>query len=37
LINLSLTTHSLSAALSDIAQRCFDLEEKYSQSQTDLA
>jgi hypothetical protein len=29
--------HPLSAALSDMAQRCFDLEEKYSQSQADLA
>ena len=26
-----------SIALSDMAQRCSDLEEKYSQSQTDLA
>ena len=29
--------HPLSAALSDMAQRCSDLEEKYSQSQADLA
>jgi hypothetical protein len=29
--------HFLSAALSDMAQRCSDLEEKYSQSQADLA
>jgi hypothetical protein len=29
--------HSLSVALSDMAQRCYDLEEKYSQSQADLA
>ena len=29
--------HSLSAALSDMAQRCSNLEEKYSQSQFDLA
>jgi hypothetical protein len=29
--------HPLSAALSDMAQRCFDLKEKYSQSQADLA
>jgi hypothetical protein len=29
--------HSLSAALSDMAQRCSDLEEKYSQSQASLA
>jgi hypothetical protein len=29
--------HSLSAALSDMAQQCSDLEEKYSQSQADLA
>jgi hypothetical protein len=26
-----------SAALSDLARRCSDLEEKYSQSQADLA
>jgi hypothetical protein len=37
LINLSLITHFLLVALSDMAQRCSDLEEKYSQSQTDLA
>ena len=29
--------HPLSTALSDMAQRCSDLEEKYSQSQADLA
>jgi hypothetical protein len=29
--------HSLSAALSEMAQRCSDLEGKYSQSQADLA
>jgi hypothetical protein len=29
--------HSLSAALSDMVQRCSVLEEKYSQSQADLA
>jgi predicted nucleic acid-binding Zn-ribbon protein len=29
--------HSLSAALSNMAQRCSDLEEKYSQSQANLA
>jgi hypothetical protein len=29
--------HPLSAALSDMAQRCSDLEEKYSQNQADLA
>jgi hypothetical protein len=29
--------HPLSAALSDMAQRCSDLEEKYSQSEADLA
>jgi hypothetical protein len=28
--------HPLSAALSDMAQRCSDLEEKYSRSQADL-
>jgi hypothetical protein len=28
--------HPLSVALSDMAQRCYDLEEKYSQSQVDL-
>jgi hypothetical protein len=28
--------HSLSAALSDMGQRCSDLEEKYSESQADL-
>jgi hypothetical protein len=28
--------HSLSAALSDMARRCSNFEEKYSQSQTDL-
>jgi hypothetical protein len=26
-----------SAALSDLARRCYDFEEKYSQSQADLA
>jgi hypothetical protein len=34
---LFLIEHSLSAVLSDMAQRCSDLEEKYSQSQADLA
>jgi hypothetical protein len=29
--------HSLSAVLSDMAQWCSELEEKYSQSQADLA
>jgi hypothetical protein len=29
--------HPLSVALSDMAQRCSDPEEKYSQSQTNLA
>jgi hypothetical protein len=29
--------HPLSATLSDMAQRCSDLEEKHSQSQADLA
>jgi hypothetical protein len=29
--------HLRLVALSDIAQRCSDLEEKYSQSQADLA
>jgi chromosome segregation ATPase len=28
--------HPLSAALSDMAQRCSDLEEKYSQSRAEL-
>jgi hypothetical protein len=28
--------HSSSVALSDLAQRCSDIEEKYSQSQADL-
>ena len=29
--------HPILAALSDMARRCCDLEEKYSQSQSDLA
>jgi hypothetical protein len=34
---LVLNLHSLSTALSDMALQCSDLEEKYSQSQVDLA
>jgi uncharacterized protein YlxW (UPF0749 family) len=36
LINLFLIMHPLSAALLDMAQRCSDLEEKYSRSRAEL-
>jgi hypothetical protein len=37
LINLFLIMYPLSAALSDMAQRCSELEENYLQSQANLA
>jgi hypothetical protein len=36
LVNLFLVMHPLSAVLSDMAQRCFDLDEKYLRNQANL-